>query len=143
VIDSEKIESLFKEGLHFYRAGEYFEAHESWEDLWSDYYLPDRKFIQGLIQLSVSFVHLENGNIKGAKSLLNKCTEKFKEFDGLQRGVEVNNLLIQKLRHDFWIAFFEICLLDFNRYRKYDTKTRKIMQFCQLNLLTIDYPMLY
>jgi predicted metal-dependent hydrolase len=95
VIDSEKIESLFKEGLRFYRAGEYFEAHESWEDLWSDYYLPDRKFVQGLIQLSVSFVHLENGNIKGAKSLLNKCTEKFKEFDGLQRGVDVNNLLIQ------------------------------------------------
>ena len=93
--DADKIESLFQAGLKHYRAGDYFEAHESWEELWSDYYLMDRKFIQGLIQLSVSFVHLENGNIKGAKSLLNKSTEKFVEFKGEQREIDVNNLLTQ------------------------------------------------
>ena len=81
--DQEKIESLFNEGLQHYRAGNYFEAHESWEELWSDYYLEDRKFIQGLIQLSVSFVHLENNNLKGAKSLLNKCKEKFMNFKNM------------------------------------------------------------
>ena len=93
--DNEKIESLFQEGLSNFRLGEYFEAHESWEELWSDYYLPDRRFIQGLIQLSVSFVHLENGNLKGAKSLLNKCFEKFSEFKGIQRGINVNDLIIE------------------------------------------------
>ena len=93
--DSEIIESLFQEGLKHYRAGNYFEAHESWEELWSDYYLMDRKFIQGFIQLSVSFVHMENGNIKGAKSLLNKSIEKFVEFKGMHRGIDVNNLLDQ------------------------------------------------
>ena len=93
--DNEKIESLFKEGLSYYRSGEYFEAHESWEDMWSEYYLVDRRFIQGLIQLSVSFVHMENGNIKGAKSLLNKSIEKFVEFKGVHRGIDVNNLLDQ------------------------------------------------
>jgi len=95
VNDADKIESLFQEGLKHYRAADYFEAHESWEELWSEYYLMDRKFIQGLIQLSVSFVHLENGNIKGAKSLLNKSTEKFVEFKGVQREIDVNNLLTQ------------------------------------------------
>ena len=93
--DSEKIESLFQEGLNNYRSGEYFEAHESWEELWSDYYLPDRRFIQGLIQLSVSFVHLENDNLKGAKSLLNKCIEKFLDYKDIQRGINVNNLMIE------------------------------------------------
>ena len=93
--DSEKIDSLFQEGLNNFRAGEYFEAHESWEELWSDYYLPDRRFIQGLIQLSVSFVHLENDNLKGAKSLLNKCIEKFSDFKGIQRGIDVNDLIIE------------------------------------------------
>ena len=93
--DADKIESLFHEGLNYFRAGEYFEAHESWEELWSEYYLIDRRFIQGLIQLSVSFVHLENGNIKGAKSLLNKSTEKFLEIKGVQREIDVNNLLTQ------------------------------------------------
>ena len=93
--DSEKIESLFQEGLNNFRYGEYFEAHESWEELWSNYYLPDRRFIQGLIQLSVSFVHLQNGNLKGAKSLLNKCIEKFSDFKNIQRGINVNNLMIE------------------------------------------------
>ena len=95
VNDNEKIESLFEEGLKYYRSGNYFEAHESWEEMWSDYYLVDRRFIQGLIQLSVSFVHLENGNIKGAKSLLNKSIEKFEEFNGTQRGIDLNDLLKQ------------------------------------------------
>ena len=63
--DMKKIESLFNEGLEYFRSGEYFEAHESWEELWSDFYLEDRRFVQGLIQLSVSFVHLENNNLKG------------------------------------------------------------------------------
>ena len=93
--DNEKIESLFQDGLKYYTAGNYFEAHESWEEMWSDYYLIDRRFIQGLIQLSVSFVHLENGNIKGAKSLLNKSIEKFEEFNGIHRGVNLNDLLRQ------------------------------------------------
>ena len=93
--DSEKIQLLFQEGLKYYRAGNYFEAHESWEEMWSDYFLIDRRFIQGLIQLSVSFVHLENGNIKGAKSLLIKSIEKFEEFNGIQRGINLNDLLKQ------------------------------------------------
>ena len=91
--DVKKIDSLFNEGLEYYRSGEYFEAHESWEELWSDFYLEDRRFIQGLIQLSVSFVHLENNNLKGAKSLLNKCKEKFLEFNHTQRGISVGGLI--------------------------------------------------
>ena len=69
-------EALFQKGLMEYEKGDYFEAHEAWEDLWSDYNLSDRKFIQGLIQLAVSFVHLRNGNMNGARSLLKKCSEK-------------------------------------------------------------------
>ena len=93
--DEEKKDILFQEGLNHYRSNDYFEAHESWEDLWSDYYLEDRKFVQGLIQLAVSFVHLGNGNMNGAKSLLNKCTEKFKLFSGIHRDIDVKQLLDQ------------------------------------------------
>ena len=93
--DDKIIEALFKKGLEQYQLMDYFEAHEIWEELWSDYYLLDRKFIQGLIQLAVSFVHIGNGNITGAKSLLKKSKEKFKDFSGFQRGININNLLKQ------------------------------------------------
>ena len=85
-------EALFQKGLMEYEKGDYFEAHEAWEDLWSDYNLSDRKFIQGLIQLSVSFVHLRNGNMNGARSLLKKCSEKFEPYQHLQRGINMDEL---------------------------------------------------
>jgi hypothetical protein len=88
-------EKLFKEGMKQYKAMDYFEAHEVWEDLWSNYYLEDRKFVQGLIQLAVSFVHISNGNKIGAKNLLRKCKEKFHEFNGIHRGIQINILLNQ------------------------------------------------
>ena len=113
--DNKKIESLFQDGLKFYRSGNYFEAHESWEEMWSDYYLFVRRFIQGLIQLSVSFVHLENGNIKGAKSLLNKSIEKFEEFNGTQRGIDLNDLLKQINQvNDVYANLISVDTFDWN-----------------------------
>mgnify|MGYP005644518183 FL=1 len=88
--EEETKEKLYQEGLNYFKSGDYFEAHESWEDLWSDFYLEDRKFIQGLIQLSVSFVHLERENMNGAKSLLNKSIEKFQLFSGVHRNVNLS-----------------------------------------------------
>ena len=88
-----EINTLFQAGLKLFNKKNFYHAHEKWEDLWSDYYLKDRLFIQGLIQLSVSFVHLKNNNMNGAKSLLNKCKQKFEGYD-IQRGIDVNKLLI-------------------------------------------------
>ena len=88
-----EINTLFQAGLKLFNEKNFYDAHEKWEDLWSDYYLKDRLFIQGLIQLSVSFVHLKNNNLNGAKSLLNKCKQKFEGFD-IQRGIDVKKLLI-------------------------------------------------
>jgi Uncharacterized conserved protein len=70
VNEEEQKNILFQEGLSHYRSKDYFEAHESWEDLWSDYYLEDRKFVQGLIQLAVSFVHLGNGKYEWCKKFV-------------------------------------------------------------------------
>ena len=88
-----EINTLFQAGLKLFNEKNFYDAHEKWEDLWSDYYLKDRLFIQGLIQLSVSFVHLKNNNMNGAKSLLKKCKQKFEGFD-IQRGIDVKKLLI-------------------------------------------------
>ena len=56
-------------------------------------YLSDKKFIQGLIQLTVGYYHLSTGNIKGAKSLLNKSLEKMKMFSPLNRGIDVQEII--------------------------------------------------
>ena len=92
---SQKIETLFIKGKKEFLNGRYYDAHETWEELWSDYYLKDRKFVQGLIQLSVSFVHLKNNNMIGAKSLLKKSRAKFSDFEGVHRSISMNKLKIE------------------------------------------------
>ena len=104
---------LFNKGLSEYSKGDYFEAHEAWEDLWSDYNFPDRKFIQGLIQLSVSFVHLGNNNLIGAKNLLQKCQNKFDDYEGLHRGINIAELKSS-------IEAVEIVYSELKDVRKFD-----------------------
>ena len=99
----EKKERLFFDGLRAYEEKDFFEAHELWEELWSEYYLADRTLIQGLIQLAVSFVHLGNGNLNGAKSLLKKSADKFSSYSGIHRGINIDDLKQQivEIKNEF------------------------------------------
>jgi len=92
VNDEIKKEELFLSGLKTFNEENFFDAHEIWEDLWSEYYLKDRDFIQGLIQLAVCFVHLQNKNINGARSLLKKSTKKLYSFPHNHRNVKLKEL---------------------------------------------------
>ena len=42
-------------------------------------------------------MHLGNGNLNGAKSLLNKSAGKFSSFSGVHRGINIDNLKQQIL----------------------------------------------
>jgi predicted metal-dependent hydrolase len=58
------------EGLRHYHAGEFFAAHESWESLWLVAQEPEKMFLQGLIQVTAAFHHLQRNNPQGAARLL-------------------------------------------------------------------------
>ena len=91
--NSNKKEELFNSGLSLFNDKKFYDAHEYWEELWLEYHLEDKKFVQGLIQLTVAYYHLSTGNIKGARSLLNKSLDKMKMFSPLNRGIDVNRLV--------------------------------------------------
>lgn len=48
----------------------YFEVHELLEPHWRDARGADRETLQGLIQAAVGYQHLANGNLAGARALL-------------------------------------------------------------------------
>ncbi len=56
-------------GVLLFNAGDYFEAHEVWEDLWAESHGEERRFYQGLIQAAVGLCHFGNGNLGGAAKL--------------------------------------------------------------------------
>ena len=89
-----KEDELFQKGIDSFNKRKFYDAHEYWEDLWSDYRLEDAKFIQALIQLSVGYFHITNQNKNGAIGLLKKCKPKFEQYLPSTRGLDVIRILM-------------------------------------------------
>jgi len=60
----------FHHGADLFNRGEFFDAHEVWEDVWREAPPEHKKFLQGLIQIAVALHHYSRGNVVGARSLL-------------------------------------------------------------------------
>lgn len=59
----------FRDALGHFERGEYFEAHEVWEDQWRGLRGEPRLFVQALIQSAVALHHFRRGNAAGARAL--------------------------------------------------------------------------
>ena len=86
-----KEDELFQKGIDAFNNRCFFDAHEYWEELWLDYKLKDATFIQGLIQLAVSYFHFFNNNLNGARSMMRKCLGKFEGIE-MARGMDIDEL---------------------------------------------------
>lgn len=85
------------EGLRKYDAAEYFAAHEEWESIWLQSQEPDKTFLQGLIQVTAAFHHLQRGNPHGALRLLQAALRRVDRHRDDFGGVDVG-LLCREIR---------------------------------------------
>jgi uncharacterized protein len=93
--DEASIESLYAQGIQFFNECEFFEAHETWEELWTEYRGPARRFYQGLIQAAVALHHFGNGNIRGAKKVYLTSRGYLEEYRPRCLGLDVDSFLAQ------------------------------------------------
>lgn len=71
-----------------------FNAHEVLEGAWKSCPEPERELWQGLAQLAVGITHLQRGNLKGAKTLLDRAAGRISEFSGnAPHGVDAAGLV--------------------------------------------------
>tara|TARA_Y100001970_G_scaffold20772_1_gene23457 strand:- start:12016 stop:12387 length:372 start_codon:yes stop_codon:yes gene_type:complete len=91
--DSRIIDTLLCKGVDYFNEKKFYNAHEVWEELWTDYALKDALFIQGLIQLSVAFFHITNLNLRGSRNLFVKCLPKLKKFPPNHRGFNLLEII--------------------------------------------------
>jgi uncharacterized protein len=80
-------EKLFREGLSLFNTAQFFEAHEVLEDVWRAAPEPDRKFLQGLIQIAVGLHHHSTGNVVGCQSLLKRGLGNLARYPDLYFGL--------------------------------------------------------
>lgn len=98
---------LYLEGIEHFNKCDFFESHESWEELWTDYRGPSRKFYQGLIQAAVALFHFGNGNIRGAKKLYHSTCGYLEPYRPKHMGLDLEKFLEQ-----FGRCFAEVAVCD-------------------------------
>ncbi len=86
------MEGLFERGIEEFNRQFFFEAHDTWEELWMETTGSHRLFYQGLIQTAVGFYHLENQNYKGACSQFGKALAKITRYLPAFHGVDTQQL---------------------------------------------------
>jgi predicted metal-dependent hydrolase len=72
----------------------FFEVHEVLEAQWIQEVDPERRFLQGLIQIAVAFYHQSNGNLRGTLSLLKDGLEKIEPYAAVYLGVELSDFAV-------------------------------------------------
>jgi hypothetical protein len=83
---------LFRKGIEEFNTQCFFEAHDTWEELWRETSGPDRLFYQGLIQTAVGLYHLSHGNIRGARSQFGKALDKLERYLPAYHGIDTVHL---------------------------------------------------
>ena len=83
------------QGIRLFNQGDFFEAHEVLEDVWRAAPEPDKKFLQGLIQVAVALHHHSKGNLVGARSLLQRAARNLAFYPESYGGVNVAKLLCE------------------------------------------------
>jgi predicted metal-dependent hydrolase len=79
-------------GIALFNAGEYFEAHEALETAWRDEPGPVRDLYQGILQVAVTYLHIQRGNYGGATKVSARCKLKLDNWPDTCRGVDVASL---------------------------------------------------
>jgi uncharacterized protein len=82
----------YQRGAACYRKGEFFEAHEHWEDLWKTLEGEKRLLVQGLIQVAAAWVKRQRGEPVGMRRLLDSAIQKWRALPSPLWGVELAQL---------------------------------------------------
>jgi predicted metal-dependent hydrolase len=82
-----------REGIELFNRARFFEAHEALEDVWRAAPQPEKKFLQGLIQVAVALYHHGNGNRAGARSVLRRAFRNISLYPDGYGGIQSATLL--------------------------------------------------
>ena len=93
--DAAEYHPLYLKGITAFNECDFFEAHDFWEELWTEYRGESRDFYKGLIQSAVCLHHFGNGNIRGAKKLYFGSRQYLEKYLPGHLGLELQSFLDQ------------------------------------------------
>jgi len=90
---------IWLEGVRLFNEGQYFEAHDTWEEVWNRVRDHRReRFYRAIIQAAVTLELLRRGRAVGVRQVYVSSAELFEGLPEVFMGVDIPALL-SKLRH--------------------------------------------
>jgi len=92
--DIENLQERLAEGIDFFNREYFFEAHDSFEELWMEAReQTQRDLFHGLVNIATGFYHYRMGNLAGMQSQLQKGVNKLSQVAKRCFGVNIEKLL--------------------------------------------------
>jgi len=85
----------FEKAIDLFNRGEFFDAHEEWEELWTPKSAADRPFLQALIHFAVACLHHQRGNAVGFERQRSKGRRKIGAYLPEHEGLNLEALTRQ------------------------------------------------
>ena len=82
-------DSRFEIGMKLFNSGQWYKSHDVFEEIWHETGGPERQLLQGILQVAVAQVHLENSNINGATILYGEALGRLKKFQLSDSGLDI------------------------------------------------------
>ncbi len=85
-------DSRFEIGMNLFNESKWYKSHDIFEEIWHETGGPERQILQGILQVAVAQVHLENKNINGATILYGEALGRLKKFELANLGLDIVGL---------------------------------------------------
>ena len=82
----------FEKGMKLFNSCQWYKSHDVFEEIWHETGGPERQLLQGILQVAVAQVHLENGNLNGAIILYGEALGRLKKFHLANFGLDIEGL---------------------------------------------------
>ena len=85
-------DSRFEIGMKLFNSCQWYKSHDVFEEIWHETGGDERQLIQGILQVAVAQVHLENSNLNGATILYGEALGRLKRFHLANFGLDIEGL---------------------------------------------------
>ena len=81
-----------KQAIQQFNNGAWYDAHDLFEELWHETADPERRSLQGILQVAVAQLHLQRGNRRGATILFGEALGRLKRPGTPDLGLDLASL---------------------------------------------------
>ena len=89
---SPQADPRFQQAIELFNTQEWYAAHDVLEDLWHETVDPERRSLQGILQVAVAQLHLQRGNTRGATILFGEALGRLQRPGTPDLGLDMNGL---------------------------------------------------